>query len=960
MVWRAFVLFLLLQSPFLSGQSGLNSNDLRLRDRLRTAQAPAQLIAGQIDKALAPTASSFPTRWSELRWGPVKGLDHLGSIAGAVSGIVVDPRNSEVVYTSSMGGGVWKTTDSGAHWRPTFDRNRTLEIGAVALDADDPDTVYAIAGATPADIYGYWNWDWGLFGSTDGGATWVDLGRPPVSYYPKIAVQPGHPLSVLISSLVGNVYRSTDGGLTWQRALACDSVYSLLYARPSAYVVCKTYPNDLELWRSDDGGERWTKITPYAAYPGNGAIVGASDSGALYFTGLAWQGSNLVPRLARSNDRGATWTIASESWWIGGLLVNPADSNMIVATCMLGASLCLSRDGGLTFTDVGTTIGPETTALAFGSDGTLYAGNHYGIWSSKLLPGTLESGTDSYGFPIEIVAWRNLNRTLRNMQLRRDFSVAQDGSGLIVAGTPTTGAIAGSPGRGWQQEVRGRGVGAALSSDGTAYAAFVFPLNIYSSTSTLSRSFRPLDPNSWQTVVQDGVDPSSLAVSPADPHTIYVREFPVNTLSSEYSIFRSSDDGDTWTQTLNSIRYFYFLAGDAFDPATVFSVDTYNPDYVVMAHVPTNSPPSSFFNTCGGNHETNSPFGLRVNPYNDDVWLLGAYEGWPGRKDSSLRIIGPCRSQMSVSPGDGSQLFDVAFDPAIPNTVYGASFGRVLVSYDSGATWNPFGAGLPNTRVAGLGIDPVTRTLYAATYGRGMWTASLPPPPLPTIEPGSLNFAKTRVGDTSTPLMVMLTNPRLDALRISTVSASADFTVANDCPSLLHGGEQCSLLVSFQPKIARKLRGELSVTTSASTAPLIVALSGMAFSASDFTVSANPSALSILPGRSGNTTLILMPQNGFSGNVNLECGDMPTGLKCSLAKHQITLSGESAVAVKVTIAVASWVRAWALPMWLPGLEGSSPRRPVNRQYRLTITSRSGDLQHTTALTVTVRHTQQTD
>src|SRR5260370_6722276 len=96
--------------------------------------------------------------------------------SGRVTGLAIDPRDANVVYAATGGGGVWKTTDGGATWSPLTDTQPSLVIGAIALDPSNPDTGYAGTGQglnVPTDHYGV-----GILKSTDRGATWINLPGP--------------------------------------------------------------------------------------------------------------------------------------------------------------------------------------------------------------------------------------------------------------------------------------------------------------------------------------------------------------------------------------------------------------------------------------------------------------------------------------------------------------------------------------------------------------------------------------------------------------------------------------------------------------------------------------------------------------------------------------------------------------------------------------------------------------
>jgi len=117
--------------------------------------------------------------------GYTEGVQH----SGHVNAVAVDPRNSNVVYLGTDGGGVWKTTDGGQTWTPLTDNQPSLEIGALALDPSNPDVVYA---GTALVNDSFCNDGEGILKSTDGGATWTQLAGP-LPYGPGHAGRDVHP-----------------------------------------------------------------------------------------------------------------------------------------------------------------------------------------------------------------------------------------------------------------------------------------------------------------------------------------------------------------------------------------------------------------------------------------------------------------------------------------------------------------------------------------------------------------------------------------------------------------------------------------------------------------------------------------------------------------------------------------------------------------------------------------------
>src|SRR5579871_1664155 len=175
--------------------------------------------------ALLISAAAFaqpvsPDLYNQLKWrniGPFRG----GRVV-AVSGVQGDPRT---FYFGSVGGGVWKTTNAGTTWSPIFDDQNIASIGAIGVAASNPSVVYV--GTGEADIRSQFSFGDGMYKSTDAGKTWKNIGLRDTRQIAKVLVDPRNPDVVFVAALghaygpnlERGVFRSTDGGQSWQKVL---------------------------------------------------------------------------------------------------------------------------------------------------------------------------------------------------------------------------------------------------------------------------------------------------------------------------------------------------------------------------------------------------------------------------------------------------------------------------------------------------------------------------------------------------------------------------------------------------------------------------------------------------------------------------------------------------------------------------------------------------------------------
>ena len=173
--------------------------------------------------SLAFAASYDSNLFSEMRWrsiGPLRG-GRTRSAAGV-------PSQPNVLYIGVCNGGVWKSNDYGRTWNPIFDEQPTGSIGSIAVAPSNPNVIYVGSGEglqRPDLSTGD-----GIYKSTDAGKTWTHLGLRDGQQIPQIAIDPRNPDRLFVAVLghpygpnpERGVYRSTDGGRTFEKVLGKD------------------------------------------------------------------------------------------------------------------------------------------------------------------------------------------------------------------------------------------------------------------------------------------------------------------------------------------------------------------------------------------------------------------------------------------------------------------------------------------------------------------------------------------------------------------------------------------------------------------------------------------------------------------------------------------------------------------------------------------------------------------
>ncbi len=300
--------------------------------------------------------------------------------AGRIAAVAGIPGDPSTYYAGAASGGIWKTTDSGQTFAPIFDDEPVQAVGALAVAPSDPKIVWAGTGEAwairDADIMGD-----GVYKSTDGGATWTHMGLTETGRIGRIVVHPHNPDIVFVCALgrttgpqqERGVYRTTDGGKTWQRVLFVDpntgcSGLAMDAGDPDV-LFAGTWDVVMHTWAmfsggpgsgiyvSRDGGTTWKRVAspglPHAPVGKIDVAIAPSDSRRVYaLIQTANQGS-----LWRSDDGGTAWKVVSWDRTLIGragyyirLAVNPQNADEVMVA---NSSFHRSMDGGLTFPQSG-------------------------------------------------------------------------------------------------------------------------------------------------------------------------------------------------------------------------------------------------------------------------------------------------------------------------------------------------------------------------------------------------------------------------------------------------------------------------------------------------------------------------------------------------------------------------------------------------------------------------------
>src|SRR6266404_24811 len=404
-IW--FLLFTLLTSSLVAQQTTPAQGRQRPATQPPPVKQPGQPEAAQRvapPPAPDPPQPRRPERPAEdrlfrgLTWrqvGPFRG--------GRVLAVAGVPSQPNTYYFGGVAGGVWKTEDGGLNWRPISDNLKSVaSVGSLAVSESDPNVIYV--GTGESAIRGNIVAGNGVYKSTDAGKNWRFIGLPDTQTIGRVIVHPRNPDVAFVAAL-GHVYgpntergifRTTDGGKTWQKVLykddktgAIDVEFdpnnpSIMFA---ALWEASRKPWEMisggagsGLYRSTDGGATWKQLTggglPRGVLGRIGISVSAANSNRVYAMIEAQQSGLFV-----SNDAGDTWRMVNSdsrltqrAWYYMHIFADPksADTVYVLNTAMLRSS-----DGGRTFSALPA---PH--------------GDHHGLWIDPTNPRRMINSND--------------------------------------------------------------------------------------------------------------------------------------------------------------------------------------------------------------------------------------------------------------------------------------------------------------------------------------------------------------------------------------------------------------------------------------------------------------------------------------------------------------------------------------------------------------------------------------
>src|SRR5687768_8997540 len=679
------------------------------------------------------------------------------TMAGRIDDLAVLESNPAVFYVGSATGGLWKTVNNGTTWTVHFDDlDDVVSIGDIAINPNDANTVWVGSGENNNRQSG--SWGNGLYKSTDGGETWKHMGLGTSRHIARIIVDPvDHDIVYVaaLGSLWGRggergIYKTTDGGLTWNRIHHVDDdtgatelvmdpsnnkvLYAATYQRRRATWGFNGGGLGSAMWKSSDAGRTWTKLT-------NGV-----PSGPLGRIGMDVYRANpniLYARLEhekesgtyRSDDAGLTWrkmsTVNPRPMYFSQIRIDPTNDLRVY---VLGVQLHISDDGGKTFVE----------------NGTMHS-DHHAMWINPKNSNHIIDGNDG-GVGISYdkgATWEGIY----NMDLGQFYHITYD--------METPYNVCG----GLQDNYTWCGPSAVRSRTGIAndqwfqihggdgFEAQIDPKNsriIYAESqdgnisridkvSNERKSIRPLPARGEPPLRWNWNTP--ILMSPHDPATIYV---------GANKVFKSTDRGHSWTAispdlTEATDREGLTLMGRVAKEFTIAKndgVQSYgnivqlveSPKTAGVLYAGTDDgrvhmtrdgktwtditsrfkgvPANAYVSRLTASaHDVNVVYATFDNHRADDygTFIYASVDG-----GNNFRSIGEGIPK-------GHTITAMAEDPTNSSVLYSGSEFGLFVSPDRGGRWTRIKSNLPTVPIHEIVIHPRDNDMIVATHGRSIW-----------------------------------------------------------------------------------------------------------------------------------------------------------------------------------------------------------------------------------------------
>ncbi len=659
--------------------------------------------------------------------------------SGRIADIKIHPHDESIMYVAVGSGGVWKTTNAGTTWTPIFDEQGSYSIGSLAIDPSAPDIIWVGTGENVGGRHvGYGD---GIYKSTDGGRTWRNMGLEESEHLSTIVVHPENSDIVWVAAQgplwssggQRGLYYTGDGGETWHQALGNtewtgatdvvidprnpDRIYAATWDRHRTVAALMGGGPGSGIWKSEDGGESWKRLSTGLPDGPLGKIalaVSPQQPDIVYATietirrdGGVWM----------SEDRGESWRKMSDA--VSGGTGPHYYQEIFVSPHQFGRLFLVSAT---------TLVTDDHFETSYGLNNRDKHGDDHAIAFRKSDPDYVIVGSD--GGLYESFDGMETWRYMANLPVMQYYKIAVDDSGpfyKVYGGTQDNGSNGGPIRTPNGYGIRNHDWFTVLGADGQDQAVEPGNPNIHYGEFQQGVMWRT-DRTTGEAVF---IQPQAREGEPSErfnwdaPIEVSFHQ-PTRILTGSYRVWRSDDRGDSWTP----------ISGDL----------TRNQERIELPAMGRQQSWDSAWDV-GAMSVYNTITSIGESPLDENLI-------WAGTDDGLLSVTedgGENWRRIEVSEAGVPELAFVNdikashHDPdtvfvALDNHKYGDFAPYLVKSTDRGQTWTSIAGNLPDRhvvwRVVQDHVDP--DLLFAATEfgvfftvdGGGSWTEL---PGAPTI-----------------------------------------------------------------------------------------------------------------------------------------------------------------------------------------------------------------------------------
>lgn len=652
-----------------------------------------------------------PTNWNQTSgWNPG---------VGRITSIAIDPKDDDHIIVGSPGGGVWKTIDSGASWSALTDNLSNVLVYSLTIDPVN------------SSVY-YWGSSSGvIFKSIDAGATWNLLADTGTGNVNKILIHPTDPNKMFCSSRFDGIYKSSDGGTTWS-LIHNDSTtgYDIEFKPDDPNVV---YASGNRFFKATNSGQTFAEINSsnsFASFNTDAKMIGVSvddpeivyvleasggvfggfhksTDGGVVFIKLDHTGNNYFGYSSTADDTAGQVPRDMD------IVVNPNDADEVH---IAGVLSWRSIDGGTNFNITSQWV-PQNAANE--NIGYCHADIDIMIYHNNKVYVGSDGGIFVANTPSSAVSSTYYTDLTSGLGIRQFYKIgiSQTNPVIVSGGAQDNGTSVYRTDGTWADWLGADGMESFVDHSDT---------NILYGTSQFGTLYKSNDQGFNRTNLpspdgKSGAWITPFEQDPSDSNTIY---------SGYDQIYKSTDGGQNWSSISQNFgsnaNYLKIAPSDSDMIYAAFGGNLFRTkNGGVFGDLTALTGFSGIINFIAIHPTNPNKLAIATNS-NDKVY--SSEDG--GATWSTMRLDLPNFAALAL-------VWDTTFNEDI--LYLGMNYGIYYLRKDE-TSWTSYNSDLPNVIVNELEINTANNKLYAATYGRGLWSVDL-------FDPASLGLERLNISD---------------------------------------------------------------------------------------------------------------------------------------------------------------------------------------------------------------------